>query len=141
MNIIKTYNSFDDSFFENDFIFVSNLESLLNIKLEIDSEIKEFIKNLSIWFLSLFKSINKIEYTFLDEHQDLPMTFKRLFQITDLVTISGIINKSPEFSSNELKTVDNAMYYVQEFCKKNLIGNKLLEMFLNDNSEGQQNWI
>lgn len=138
-NLIKTYNSFDKSYFENEFIFVSDLEPLLVIKQGLNDEIKKFIRELTIWFYSLFKSINKVEYTFLDEHYELPTIFKRMFQVTDLVTIAGIINKSPEFSSSELKNVDNAMYFVSDLSKKLVMGNTLLEMFLNDNSKGTEN--
>ena len=135
LNLIKTYNSFDQTYFENEYIFVSDLEQLLNIKQALVEEIKEFVKKFAIWFYSLFKSINKVEYTFLDEHYELPTIYKRIFQVSDLVTISGIINKAPEFSSSELKNVDNAMYFVSLFCKKLSLGNSLLEMFLDGNSE------
>ena len=134
LNLIKTYNSFTDDFFNSELIFYRDIMQMVGIKTVLDKEIKQTQKNVAIWFYSIFKSLNKVEYTFMDEHYQIPNMYKRIFQITDLVTIAGIISKSTDFNFSELKNVDNAMYYADDFAKKLTIGNKFLEMFLDDNS-------
>ena len=139
LNLIKTYNAFNDDFFNNDLIFYKDIISMVGIKTELNSDIQEVQKNVAIWLFSVFKSLNKVEYTFMDEHYKMPNLYKRIFQVSDLVTIAGIISKIPNFSTSELKNVDNAMFYASDFAKKLTIGNKFLEMFLDDHSKKRTN--
>ncbi len=47
-NLIKGYNTFDDSFFENPSIYFNTLEEFLDIKTDLASEIDVFMKQLIV---------------------------------------------------------------------------------------------
>lgn len=130
-NLIKTYNTLDDSFFENQYIFISDIQELLDLKLEINDQLKQFTKQLSIYFISLFKSYNKISFTPLDIHIQLPNIYKYIILSTDLLTLSSIFSISQYFNTKQCIYIDNAMYYINELTLKNNIGinfiNKLFQ--------------
>lgn len=55
-NLVKIYNTLDDEFFASSNIYINSIEELLDIKLELQSELKNFAKTISMYFVSLFKS-------------------------------------------------------------------------------------
>ena len=130
LNLIKIYNNLDDSFFENENVWVNSLEDLLDLKLLINDELKAFIKQFSIYFLSLIKSYNKMIYTPLDTHIDLPQTYKTLFLSMDFMTASGIFSVSEPINTDELIYINEATPYLMEMMVKNCMGIGLLNAFL-----------
>lgn len=130
LNLIKIYNNLDDSFFENENVWVNSLEDLLDLKLLIHDELKAFIKQFSIYFLSLIKSYNKMIYTPLDTHIDLPQTYKTLFLSMDFMTASGIFSVSEPINTDELIYINEATPYLMEMMVKNCMGIGLLNAFL-----------
>jgi hypothetical protein len=50
---------------------------------------------ISAYFISLFRSLSKTEYTILDSYVELPDFFKAIFLSNDLVTISSILSTVP----------------------------------------------
>ncbi len=136
INLIKIYNTLDDSFFENENIYVTSLEDLLDLKLEINSELKKFIRQVSIYFVSLFKSYNKTSYSPLDNHIKLPSIYEKIFLSSDLLTLSGILSVSPEFSSNDCIYIDEALLYISTIMGKNMMAMGMLNSFLEGLSNG-----
>ena len=47
LNLVKVYNTLDDTYFQSEDIFVNSVEELLDLKLAIVPELKEFSKFLS----------------------------------------------------------------------------------------------
>lgn len=142
INLIKIYNTLDDSFFENDKIYISSIEDLLDIKLELRDEIEKFQKQLSIYFISLFKSFNKTQYEPLDKHIDLPDIYKNIIMSLDILTLSGIFSVSQPFSTDDCIYINNANIFLSELLVKGswsayLMNNLLGEM--NGNSVNQTN--
>ena len=129
-NLIKIYNTLDDSFFEDENVWVNSLEDLLDLKLEIHDELKAFVKQFSIYFLSLIKSYNKMVYTPLDNHIDLPQSFKTLFLSMDFMTASGIFSISEPINTEDLTYINDATPYLMEMMVKNCMGIGLLNAFL-----------
>lgn len=129
-NLVKIYNTLDDSYFESDDIFVNNIEELLDIKLELQSELKVFAKTISIYFISLFKSYNKVTYTPLDEHMELPRMYSIMFMSSDLLTLSGIFSISESFSTEDCKYIDGAFVYLKDLICKSSMGNDLIMKFM-----------
>lgn len=129
-NLVKIYNTLDDSYFESDDIFVNNIEELLDIKLELQSELKVFAKTISIYFISLFKSYNKVTYTPLDEHMELPRMYSIMFMSSDLLTLSGIFSISESFSTEDCKYIDGAFVYLKDLISKSSLGNDLIMKFM-----------
>lgn len=126
INLIKIYNTLDDSFFENDKIYVNSIEDLLDVKLDLSEELKKFQKQLSIYFISLFKSYNKISYEPLDKHIELPEIYKNIILSLDILTLSGIFSVSEPFSTEECVYIDSAIIYMNELLIRGAISSNLL---------------
>lgn len=135
INLIKVYNSLDDAFFQSPDIYFDSIEELLDLKLEISSELAEFTKKVSLYFISLFKSYNKFHYTMNDKHYKLPNIYKSIFLSTDLLTLSGIFADSENFDTSECILVEDAILYLTSLLMKGSMSFELIEMFLKDNVE------
>lgn len=132
LNLIKIYNTLDDSFFENEDVYVSNIEELLDVKLALKDDLKKFIKQLSIYFISLFKSYNKTSYAPLDVHIDLPKIYETIILASDLLTLSGIFSISEPFNTNECVYINNNFKYIETLLMKNAISTSFFNAFLEE---------
>lgn len=120
INLVKVYNTLEDKYFESEDIYVNSVEELLDLKLELSAELKEFTKRISIYFMSMFKSYNKMVFNSTDEHIELPSLYRSVFCATDFLTLSGIFAKAPEFSSKDLVYIDNAYRYISLLISKGM---------------------
>ena len=132
INLIKIYNTLDDSFFANEKIYVSSIEDLLDVKLDLTSEIAEFQKKLSIFFISLFKSFNKTQYEPLDKHIDLPDIYRNIILSLDILTLSGIFSVSEPFSTSECIYINNANVYLTELLARGSLSALLMNNLLGE---------
>ncbi len=130
-NLIKSYNNMNDEFFNSSDVYFNSVEELLDIKLALSKEIKAFIRQLSIYYMSLFKSYNKLTYTPSDEHITLPILYRNMILSSDLLTLSGILAKSPEFSTNELIYVDDAYVIMTALISRSNNSIMLMDKFFN----------
>ena len=130
-NLIKSYNNMNDEFFNSSDIYFNSVEELLDVKLALSKEIKAFIRQLSIYYMSLFKSYNKLFFTPSDEHINLPTLYKNMILTSDLLTLSGIFAKSPEFSTNDLIYIDDAYIYLTALITRSNNSMNLIDDFLN----------
>ena len=128
-NLIKTYNTLDDSFFDNDSIYISSLQQFLDLKILINTQLKKYIKQLSIYFISLFKSYTKMDYTPLDNHIKLPLLYKSIIDISDLYILSGILSLSQNFNTNQCIYIDDAYKILLTLLSKNNVSLALLTNF------------
>ena len=126
INLIKNYNSLSDDFFKSEKIWFNSVTEFLDIKLDLKKELHEFITALTIWYLSLFQSIHKIEPNFLDKITNIPESFKKIFMTFDIFTLSGIISKSAKFSTDQLKIVNDAFSIVNSMMIKSAMSNQIL---------------
>lgn len=129
INLIKIYNSLSIDFFDSKDIYVCSMEELLDLRLEIGDDLRAFSKKLSIYFISLFKSYNKVIFTALDEHKPLPNIYRAIFLSTDLLTLSGIFSDSDPFSTDECFIIDNAFEYLMALQEKNNLCLGLMDSF------------
>lgn len=130
INLIKLYNSFDDSFFNHRLIYEKDLEQFLDIKLSLKNELNEFITKLSKYWISVIWSAHKTAYTYLDQPVVLPNIYQRIILSTDMITLSGIFSKAKSFSTSELFIVNDAYLYLSESCKKLSFADSLLNLFV-----------
>ena len=130
INLLKIYNTLDDSFFENDDVYVSSIEELLDLKLSLLNELKDFTKKVSIYFMSLFKSYNKITFSPLDKHIKLPNIYSAIFLSCDILTLSGIFSTSEPFSTSECVFINESFKYVSSLLMKNSLSLSLFNSFL-----------
>ena len=129
LNLVKVYNTLDDTYFQSEDIFVNSVEELLDLKLAIVPELKEFSKKIAIYFFGLVKSYSKIAFTPADEHIELPNIFKQLFQLLDLATISSILAKSAPFATTDITYVDNAYVYLSSIISRSNVALDFIEEF------------
>lgn len=109
INLVKSYNSLDDSFFNNDEIYVKDIEDLVDLKIEIQPELQDFINKLSIYFLSMLKSYNKYSFTVLDEYQSLPNLYLTIFNSCDFLTLCSIFANAEPFSTDKCIYLNNTL--------------------------------
>ena len=119
INLVKVYNTLADEYFESPDVYVNSVEELLDLKLAISKELKEFTRRISLYFLSLFKSYSKTAFTATDEHIELPKLYDTIFRAVDFLTLAGIFAKTPEISTKELVYVDNSYSILSTLLMKN----------------------
>lgn len=129
INLIKIYNNLNDNFFQDENIYISSKADLLDIKKNLKPELKEFVKKVSIYFLSVIKSYNKVTYTSLDTFEILPNIYRTIFLSSDFLTLSGIFSVSEPFNTEECVTIKDSFTYVSAFLTKNLIGLNFMDSF------------
>ena len=134
MNLIKIYNTLNSTFFENKDVYVFEISNLLDIRLDLQEELEDFIKQLSIYYISLFKSYNKVMYTPLDIHKPLPKLFKTIFLTSNTATLAGIFASSKPFSTEDCIYLDDALECIYALKEKDAIEFNLMSDFI-----GKQN--
>lgn len=134
IDIIKTDNTLDDSFFENENIFISSIDDMLDLRRGLKLEIKTFKKQLSIYFLSLFKTYNKTHFTPSDNVVELPNIYNAIMLSTDLSVISGIFATSESFNTNECIYIKDAYKYISNMMMKNAISMAFFKEFVENNN-------
>lgn len=140
--LLKTYNSLDDSFFQNENVYFNSLEDFLDIKSELKQDIRKFNTRLSVYFISCLKSLNKFEYSFIDNPEDVPETFKNVLMSIDIFTVSGILSNNNGYTDKDMKLIRNAYSYVSEIVSKMNMVDRFFNMFNNSNCEqidGEEN--
>ena len=139
--MLKSYFTFDQSFFESPDIYVNNTISLVDLKELLHDDIERMSYRLGIYFISICKSLNKVEYTMLDTYTQLPSLYHTLMLTLDMITISSILCNIKGGSFEECSLVRDANLYFNEIAHKYCVGNALMNEFLDKvmKSEGTNN--
>lgn len=123
---------FDSSFFNDENIFISDTEEFLDIKKEIIPNLNTLLSNISTYFISLFKSINKSVYTITDNYIDLPNFYHLLFLSQNIYTIANCMTNKTKDQLGEFKCIKNAYIYVDTLVSKyQLCNNMMTDFFTN----------
>lgn len=125
--LIDGYNTLDDSLFQMEEIFVSDLEQILDVKLALSKDIKELQKQLVTWFLASLKSMCKLELTYLDNCVEMPTMYKKMILASSLLGISQIFNKVDSIDTAKLPLVLDAYPIIETVASASSISKKLLE--------------
>lgn len=127
--LINGYSTFDDSLFASPEIFLSRIEQVLDIKLALAEQLKEFQTNIAHWFLACLKSMHKVEYTSLDPITPLPALYKRILFSTNLLNLSSIIQKANNIQTKDLPLVEDAFPVVMELATSSALANNMIQSF------------
>lgn len=127
--LIRAYNDFSEDFFNSPQIYFNDITEFLDIKLELKDDIDKFINEFAIWYFSLFRSLHKLEFNFLDSVKKLPLIFEKIITTVDYITLSGIIAKSNISKINELFLVENALFYITTLSQKMNISSELFNLY------------
>lgn len=125
--LINGYNTLDDSLFESALIYETDLEQLLDIKLDLSGEIKEFQSNLTKWYLACLKSMHKVEYTYLDTVTKIPSVYKKIISSSNLLTLSQIFSKAQPINTADLPLVEEAYPTIMSAASVSAIADKLIQ--------------
>lgn len=135
-NFIKIYNTLNSSFFENQDVYISELSDLLDLRLDLQEELEDFVQQLSIYFISLFKSYNKLTYAPNDIHKPLPKVFKAIFLTSNFLTLSGIFASSKPFSTEQCIYLDDALDCIYSLETKSGLEFKFINLTLKGLTDG-----
>lgn len=125
--LINGYNTLDDALFMSDIIYETDLEQLLDIKLELSDDIKEYQSQVSYWYLSCLKSMHKVEFTYLDTVVTLPNVYKKIISSSNLLTLSQILAKSKPINTKDLPLVSDAYPTIMSAATCSAIADKLVQ--------------
>lgn len=134
-NLLKTYNDLEESFFNNEDIYFKEIIDMVDIKLELDNETQNFLKNFGIYFLSLIKSYNKLTYTPIEVVKPLPVLYQVLFSMMDFATAAGIFSRIPEVKTSECLQIENAHQFLNMMLIKTGMAINFLIDFYNEGKE------
>lgn len=124
--LVNGYNTLDDSLFESPMILFADIEQLLDVKLTLDKEIKDFQTNTVYWYLSCLYSAHKVEYTYLDQTVKMPNVWRKFLMATNLLTISQIMSKANPIDTSKLVLVENAYPVIVELSANMSIASHIL---------------
>lgn len=129
INLVKVYNTLEDSFFEDENIYFNEIDDLIDVRLEVRDELNIFSKQLSMYFISLIKSYSKTTFLPTDEYISLPAAYKSIILSTDFYTLSGIFAAGEQFDTASCPYVIDAMECLSALFLKNSVGLNLFENF------------
>lgn len=129
LNLIKNYNDYDESFFSNQYIYFSDFETYIDIRINLEEEIANFQKDLAKYFFSLFGSLEKMEYTILDDYIDMPEIFSILFLTSDYVTLGGIVSKVKDLNTSDFVKIKDSYQYINHLSRAFTLSDTLIESF------------
>ncbi len=130
MSILKSYNTFDNSYFSDDRIFISSISQMLDVKLALKDKIDIASGKIADYFISLFRSANKFEYTMLDSYIDLPPFYNMLFMTYDLQSICTIMSNVKQDHQYKHISIRNAYIYLGHLAKTYIATTDLVQSFL-----------
>ena len=128
--LLKTYNTLEDDFFNNKNVYYSSLEDFLDIKNGLKYDIKELNTKLSVYFISIFKSLNKFEFSFIDNPVQIPELYTNILLSIDVFTIGGILSNNNGFSDKDMLMVKDSYGYVSEIVSKIKITDMMFESLM-----------
>ena len=124
--LVSGYNMLDDSLFQSPLILFSDIEQLLDVKLTLDKEIKDFQTKTVYWYLSCLYSAHKVEYTYLDQTVKMPNLWRKFLMATNLLTISQIMSKAEPINTSSLVLVENAYPVIMELSANMSLASRIL---------------
>lgn len=131
LNLVKTFNTFDDAFFASKDVFVKSLEQFLDVKLALMPEVNKLVVDLFSAFNSMLCSASKVEYTMLDGYEDMPIFYRAFFSGIDLVTLYGIFSAIDQDDVHvQLKKYKDSMLLLNHMVEKHKIANVLMTQLL-----------
>ena len=125
LNLIKGYNTFDESFFQSPVVIVNNLEEFLDLKQALTSELKTFTTALAKYYFSIFKSAGITDFPANNRPVIIPTVYQRVLLVSDFISLSNIIRKFTEVK--DLVYVENAEMFLNTLATRYVFANTLME--------------
>lgn len=128
-NLIKGYNTFADEYFEAEEIYFDSLVELMDVMGEFkdSKEYAELIRNVSVYYLSIIKTIGITSGNKLEQAIVLPLMYQRLLYMSDFISLSNILNKSKDIKESDLVVVNGSYAFLLELSKRFIISNTFMK--------------
>lgn len=128
VNLIKTYNSLDDSFFNNPLVFIKDLDQFIEIRILMKDKLEEVSKELASKFISLLCSYDKNFFSPMDTVKTLSPLYAQIFEQYDFQTLCGILSTSGMEKMPDYYIEDSA-YYINCLLINKTISLNLINLF------------
>lgn len=92
--LVNSYNTFDESFFEQEASYISDIAEFIDIKTELEKEIDDLMVTITTWYLSILAS-SEIPLTMEqdDSKKTVPSMLYGLFILSSVPMLASIMNK------------------------------------------------
>lgn len=124
--LIGGYNTLDDSVFQSNKVFFSDIENLIDTKLGLQEDINKFQTALTTYFLACLKSMSKVEYTYLDNIVEIPEIYKKILSSSNFLFMSQVMIKADNIKTSELPLIKNAYPIIMSMSSYSSLANELL---------------
>lgn len=132
MNLVGSYNTLDQSFFDSPLVWVSSLEEFLDLKIALKYEIREFATLVNRYLLSCIKYAAKTEFTFLDHVRTVPPLIDIILKNSTFLQLSAIAAKGVNIDTKDSFLIENANVYVTAISYNTANAFRLMDQFIND---------
>ena len=68
--------------------------------------------------MSIFRSLNKFEFSFIDNPVQIPELYKNILLSVDVFTIGGILSNNNGFTDKDMLMIKDSYGYVSEITSK-----------------------
>ena len=126
-NLLKGYNTFEDSFFQSPAVFLNSLVEFVDLRADLKAEIEAFTKKLILYYLAIFKSVGITEFTEDNKPIIIPYVYQRFILISNFVSMSNILLKETTFPT-EIPTVANAGVFITQLAGRFSIANLFMHL-------------
>ena len=128
--LIKGYNTFDESYFNHEKVFINDEVEFLDIFDDLEKEIEEVTKNIVEYYISMIKTCNLIEVS-----EDNPNAIKLdnlyvyLFNSFDVTILAKLVSSIKDSSVWETKKiVINSLNYLGQIAEKFVFANNIMSL-------------
>lgn len=140
--LIKGYNTFDESYFEHEQVFLNDEVEFLDIFDDLEEEIKEVTHKMAEYYVSMLKTCNLVEAVENNPNAvKMENMYVYLFDAVDITIMAKILSSIKDTSIWETKKiVINSLGYLGMIAEKfmftntmmNLIGKTIMEQAVKD---------
>lgn len=117
--IINTYNTFDDNFFEDTSVYISDISELIDIKIALESEIKNLSTELTKWYFGALMSCDIRTSDNSENEVMMPALIRGLLSNITIPAMSAIIKNSniEQIKLTELPVVKDSFSIISKLMQ------------------------
>ena len=128
--LIKGYNSFDESYFNHEQVFINDEVEYLDIFDDLDKEIAAVTEKLAEYYISMIKTCNLIDN--VDNNPNavtMEPLYEYLFSVVDVTILAKVVSsvKNPDIWETK-KIVLNSLGYLGMVAEKFVFTNTILDL-------------
>ena len=128
--LIKGYNTFEESYFEHEQVFLNDEVEYLDIFDDLEQEIKDVTYKTAEYYVSMLKTCNLVEAVENNPNAvEMENLYVYLFDAMDVTILAKILSSVKDPSIWETKKiVINSLGYLGQIAEKFVFANTIMEM-------------